>query len=112
MTEQLHETVFPEDYHVYGLNFLTLCMLGNFCCLRYLLIFFKTISKESFRNTIRMSNSLHLDQARHFVRPDLYSNCLQSLSADDKIFFSKLYLSKESVRNTIRVSNSLDADQA
>ena len=30
-----------------------------------------------------MSNSLDLDQARHFVRPDLGPNCLQRLSADD-----------------------------
>ena len=30
-----------------------------------------------------MSNSLDLDQARHFVGPDLGPNCLQRLSADD-----------------------------
>ena len=42
-----------------------------------------TVSKNSFRNTIRVSNSLDLDQARHFVGPDLGPNCLQSLSADD-----------------------------
>ena len=30
-----------------------------------------------------MSNSLDLDQAQHFVRPDLGPNCLQRLSADD-----------------------------
>ena len=48
MTEQLHETVFPEDYHVYGLNFLTLCMLGNFSFFilvvfdNLLIFFFKT----------------------------------------------------------------------
>ena len=30
-----------------------------------------------------MSNSLDQDQARHFVRPDLGSNCLQMLLADD-----------------------------
>ena len=89
MTEQLHETVFPEDYHVYGLNFFTLCMLGNFSCFIFLSsisadFFFKTISKESFRNTIRVSNSLDPDQARHFVGPDLYPNFLQRLSADDK----------------------------
>ena len=29
-----------------------------------------------------MSNSLDLDQARHFVGPDLVQNCLQRLSAD------------------------------
>ena len=30
-----------------------------------------------------MSNSLDPDQARQFVGPDLGSNCLQKLSADD-----------------------------
>ena len=35
-------------------------------------------------NTIRMSNSLVSDQARHFVEPDLGPNCLQRLSADNK----------------------------
>ena len=30
-----------------------------------------------------MSNSLNPDQARNFVGPDLDSNCLQKLSADD-----------------------------
>ena len=30
-----------------------------------------------------MSNSLNLDQARHFVGPNLGPNCLQRLSADD-----------------------------
>ena len=59
---------------------LTLCMLGNFskhfCCL---LIFSKLFfeKKKSFRNTIRVSNSLDPDQARHIVGPDLYPNCLQ-----------------------------------
>ena len=42
-----------------------------------------TFSKKSFRNTIRVSNSLDPDQARHFVGPDLDPNCLQRLSADD-----------------------------
>ena len=37
-----------------------------------------------------MSNNLDLDQAQHFVRPDLGSNCLQRLSADDT---SKQYIS-------------------
>ena len=39
--------------------------------------------KNSFRNTITVSNSLDPDQARHFVVPDLSPNCLQRLSADD-----------------------------
>ena len=42
-----------------------------------------TFSKNSFRNTIRVSNSLDPDQAQHFVGPDLGPNCLQRLSADD-----------------------------
>ena len=37
-------------------------------------------SKNSFRNTIRVSNSLDPDQARHFVGPDLGPTCLQRLS--------------------------------
>ena len=43
--------------------------------------------KKSFRNTIRVSNSLDPDQARQNVGPDLDPNCLQrlsGLSADDK----------------------------
>ena len=35
------------------------------------------------RNTIRVSNSLDPDQARHFVGHNLGPNCLQELSADD-----------------------------
>ena len=34
-------------------------------------------------NTIGVSNSLDLDQAQHFVGPDLGPNCLQRLSAED-----------------------------
>ena len=43
-----------------------------------LLIFFpkSTFLKNSFRNTIRMSDSLDPDQAKHFVGPDLVPNCL------------------------------------
>ena len=32
---------------------------------------------------IRVSNSLDPDQARHFVGPDLGSNCLQRLTVDN-----------------------------
>ena len=42
-----------------------------------------TFSKNYFRNTIRVSNSLDPDQARHFVGSDLSPNCLQKVSADD-----------------------------
>ena len=41
--------------------------------------------ENSFRNTIRVSNSLDLDQGRNSVGPDLGPNCLQILDADDKI---------------------------
>ena len=51
---------------------------------RRIMIFFKiNFFKKTFRNTIRVSNSLHSGQARHFFRPDLGLNCLQRLSADD-----------------------------
>ena len=77
--------------------------------------------KNSFRNTIRVSNSLDPDQARHFVGPDLGPNCWPRISADGAsrqrvsrmlIFLSKSSFLKNSFRNTIRVSNSLDPDQA
>ena len=49
-----------------------------------LLIFSKwTFSKNSFRNTFRVSNRLDPDQAQHFVGCDLVPNCLQKISADD-----------------------------
>ena len=41
-------------------------------------------SKYFFRNNIRALNSLDPDQ--HAIRPDLGTNCLQRLSADDKIY--------------------------
>ena len=41
------------------------------------------MSQYSLRNTLRVSNSLDPDQARHFAGPDLGLNCLQKLSADD-----------------------------
>ena len=45
-----------------------------------------TVSKVSFRKTIRVSNSLIPDQARQNVRPDLGQDCLQRVhvSANDK----------------------------
>ena len=63
---------------------LTLCILGNLHCL-LLIFFFKTnfFSKNSFRNTTRVSNSFDSDQDRRFVGPDLGLNCLQKLLADD-----------------------------
>ena len=39
--------------------------------------------KNSLRNTILMSYNLDPDQAQRFIGPDLGSNCLPRLSADD-----------------------------
>ena len=60
-------------------------MLGNFSCFLSSADFFSksSVSKYSFRNTTRVSNSWDADQARHFVGPDLGPNCLQRLSADN-----------------------------
>ena len=61
------------------------CLLGSSACFLSFADFFSnsTFSKNSFRNTIRVPNSLDPDQARRFVGPDLRPNCLQSSSADD-----------------------------
>ena len=43
----------------------------------------KNFSKNSFKTTFRVSNDLDPDQDRCTVGPDLGSNCLQRISADD-----------------------------
>ena len=48
--------------------------------------------RNSFRNAVRVSNSLDPDQARHFVGPDLGPNCLQRLSADNTRRYGMLKL--------------------
>ena len=53
-------------------------MLGNVACI-YILF----LSADIFSETIRVSNSLDPDQARHFVGPELGPNCLQRISSDD-----------------------------
>ena len=63
-------------------------MLGNFFMLLLLSAdFFSklTFSKQSFRNTIRVSNCLDPDQDRLNVGPDLGPNCLKRLSTDNKM---------------------------
>ena len=60
------------------------------CCVIFtifcrLLNFYKIyIFKNSFRNTIRVSSRLDPDQARHLGGPDLGTNFLKRLPADDK----------------------------
>ena len=54
-----------------------------FC--RLLIFFFfqnHPFRNNTFRNTIRVSNSLDPDQVRHLVGPDLGPNCLQRIKAD------------------------------
>ena len=65
---------------------LTLCLLGNFAYFLTSADFFHNQLFQKFfqeYGTIRVSNSLDPDQARHFVGPDLGPNYLQRLSADD-----------------------------
>ena len=38
---------------------------------------------SGYHQSVNLSNSLDLDQGRHFVRPGLGPNCLQRLSADN-----------------------------
>ena len=78
----------PEciPYALNPMSDFNLCLLGNF----FMLFLSKsTFSKNSFRNTITVSNNLVPDQARHIVGPDLGQNCLQRLSAFSKIEFEK-----------------------
>ena len=75
MINSLHAGDFASFFVVCGIFFF------------FFFFFFLTINfvqKKSFRNTIRVSNSLDPDQARRFVGPDLSPNYLQRLSADDK----------------------------
>ena len=62
---------------------LALCMLGNFACFYVVccLLSNQLYKKKSFRNTIRVSNSLESDLS--LVGPDLAPNCLPRLSIDD-----------------------------
>ena len=66
----------------------TLCILGNFSCffLSSADFFSKlTFSKNSFRNTFRVSYSLDPDQASRFVRPDLGPNYLLRSPTEEKV---------------------------
>ena len=71
---------------IYKCSLLISCILDNFDFFFVVRLFFSksTFLQYFFRNTIRVSNSLDQDQAGCFVGPDLGSNCLQRLSAEDK----------------------------
>ena len=73
-----------------GLYGLTLYLLGLFMILSYAVFFQNELFfRNSFRNTIKVSNSLDPDQARHFVGPDLDPNCLQKYQLTTHIIFKK-----------------------
>ena len=59
------------------------CMLDNFAFFVWSCFKKSTFLKNSFKNTIRVSNSLDPDQAGPMVRPDLGPNCLQRISTSD-----------------------------
>ena len=52
-----------------------------------LLIFFEIIFLEKFFQEYHQGVNLDPDQAQHFVGLDLGQNCLQRLSAEDKIHY-------------------------
>ena len=58
---------------------LPLCMLGIFMLL--------SSSADFFQNAPRLSNSFDPGQNGHSVGPNVGSNCLQRLTADDKSHF-------------------------
>ena len=78
--------MYPKSGEIFLVNckivklLLTLCRLGIFSC-----FFFcrQLMFPKPFRSTICVSSILDPDQVLQFVVPDLGSNCLQRLSADD-----------------------------
>ena len=62
------------------IGFLALWILCHFSCFCFRKL---TLSKNSFRNFIRVLNCLDPDQDRHFLASDLGPKCLQRLSADE-----------------------------
>ena len=85
-------------------------MLGNFTSLLLSSDFFKLpCSINSFRNTIRVSNSLDTDQARQFVWSNHGPNCLQWLSAENTAGKDLTLYLKETPFNAF--ANRVDLDQ-
>ena len=80
---QRHLTLYCCDFDLQAENIsLTLNMPEPFACLISPADFW-LFSKNEFRNTIRVSNSLDPDQARHNIGPDLGPNYFTRLLADD-----------------------------
>ena len=82
MDKRKHEINIPFNFSlsrafIIKLTFSWLEIIHDFISSAFFLSPKLTFFKKSFRNTIRVSNSLDPDQARHFVGPDLGTNCLQ-----------------------------------
>ena len=76
MVDKLH--IFEKVYYDQLLDFPILLLL-------FLHTLLLTLWMLDFFNTIRVSNSLYPDQARHFVAPDLGQNCLQRFQQTTKV---------------------------
>ena len=60
--------------------------MGNFSCFLSSADFFPNhLFRKKNSGIPSVSNSLDPDQSQHFVWPDLGTNCLQRISADDNI---------------------------
>ena len=60
-----------------------------------------TFSNNSFKNTIKVSNSFVPDQNPHSIGPGLGSNCLQRLSTDGKSSLGFIFFKMK--QNLLRV---------
>ena len=68
-----------------NINYASQVIFFDFFCRLHIFFQNRFFSKHSFRNTIRVSNSLYPDQAQLSVQPVLGPNFLQRSAADDKI---------------------------
>ena len=71
-----------NNIHVYLGQGLHRSQVTDYACFPVVYFFFQN-NLEFFRNTIKVSNSLDPDQARHLVVSDLGPTYLQRLSASD-----------------------------
>ena len=84
-----------SKFDIPGLQIRGLCFFAYwvifYASLLSTVVFFSKSSflKNSFRNIIRVSNSLDPDQARHSVAPDLGPNCLQSMLVNKELSILK-----------------------
>ena len=89
---------------------LTSCLQGKLHAFLLFAVFFSKSAflKNFFRNSIRVSNILDPDQARHFLWPDLDPNSLQRVSADDR---SRQGVKKHQERKNFENASSKERDK-